>query len=44
VIQPVGESLRGKENEKVGRRVWEEVLSELGKSVPEMREILEGLV
>jgi NAD(P)-dependent dehydrogenase (short-subunit alcohol dehydrogenase family) len=40
IIQPVGPSIVGKENEQLGLRVWNEILEDLTRHVPEVRKIL----
>jgi NAD(P)-dependent dehydrogenase (short-subunit alcohol dehydrogenase family) len=40
IIQPVGQSIVGKENEQLGLRVWNEILEDLTRHVPEVRKIL----
>lgn len=42
-IRPVAPSLQGKENEEIGRRVWNEVMKDLIKHVPEIKGIVESL-
>jgi hypothetical protein len=38
VIEPDTQSIVGEENEKVARKVWNEIVEELGKHVPDVRE------
>jgi NAD(P)-dependent dehydrogenase (short-subunit alcohol dehydrogenase family) len=39
-IQPIGQSIMGQENEQLAVRVWEEILEDLVKQVPEARQIV----
>jgi NAD(P)-dependent dehydrogenase (short-subunit alcohol dehydrogenase family) len=39
-IQPIGQSIMGQENEQLAVRVWEEILEDLVKHVPEARQIV----
>jgi NAD(P)-dependent dehydrogenase (short-subunit alcohol dehydrogenase family) len=41
IIQPAGQSILGKENEQLGLQVWNEILTDLGKYTPEVREIVQ---
>jgi NAD(P)-dependent dehydrogenase (short-subunit alcohol dehydrogenase family) len=41
-IQPQGKSLVGNENEALAMRVWNEIVEELGKRVPQLGRIIEG--
>jgi hypothetical protein len=40
IIQPLGKSILGEENEEFGRRVCEEIMQELGEYVPGMRQVM----
>jgi NAD(P)-dependent dehydrogenase (short-subunit alcohol dehydrogenase family) len=40
IIQPLGKSILGEENEEFGRKVCEEIMQELGEYVPGMRQVM----
>jgi NAD(P)-dependent dehydrogenase (short-subunit alcohol dehydrogenase family) len=40
MIQPVGQSIVGEENEQLGLRVWNEILGDLVRHVPEVRGVV----
>ncbi|KAF2655518.1 short-chain dehydrogenase/reductase family protein-like protein [Lophiostoma macrostomum CBS 122681] len=40
-LMPIGPSVAGEENKKIGQRVWEEIVETLSKDVPVFKEALE---
>lgn len=43
-IKPVGPSVAGEENAKIGLRVWNEIVATLSKDVPSVKEVLNSIM